>query len=82
MSESEGTALSDQLEDSPRPYRSRRKSRPRFQHLQIRYLNWYREYRGECHLCDYASPIGSWGKAAKSTRAHVQAKHGMEAVEL
>lgn len=83
MSGTEAAALSEQMEDT-RSSKSRRppKRRPSYRHFGIRYSQWGGEYKGCCYLCGWESGYGTRGKAAKSTAAHVTAKHGVDGAEL
>lgn len=79
---SEAEALSEQMEDTPRPARRRGKPRrPSYRHFGIRFSPWGREYKGYCYHCDYESNYGSRGKAVKATSAHATAKHAVDGME-
>lgn len=75
-SESEGSALSEILEDLP-PLKRKAKAlrRPSFRYFGIRFSQWGREYKSYCYLCEYESGYGTRGKAVKSAIAHVTAVH-------
>lgn len=81
MSESEGSALSEILEDTPPSSRSRKPRRPSFRYFGIRYSQWGREYKSYCYFCDYESGYGTRGKAVKSAIAHVTAVHEVDGGE-
>lgn len=82
MSNSEGRALSEILEDTP-PGKVKRTSprRKSFRYFGIRYSQWGREYKSYCYICDYESGYGTRGKAVKSSIAHVTAAHEVDGGE-
>lgn len=82
MNESEGTALSEILEDCQAPKtKSPKPRRPSFTYFGIRYSQWGREYKSYCYVCEYESNYGTRGKAVKSAIAHVTAAHELDGGE-
>lgn len=82
VSDTEASALSEQLDDIPaRRARRQRPRRPSYRHFGIRYSQWGGEYKSECYRCEYESGYGTRGKAVKSAIAHVTDVHGVDGGE-
>jgi hypothetical protein len=81
MSDTEGAALSEQMEDEAVRLPRRPARRPSFRYFGIRYSQFGGEYKGYCHLCGYESDYGSRGKTVKRMSQHVTDKHGLNGSE-